>query len=50
MTDPTEPTPTSSSRSHAPGAAADLGELWPVFLIAPGLWILFNAARRTDRL
>jgi uncharacterized membrane protein len=26
------------------------GELWPLFLIALGLWILLNAARRTDRL
>jgi Domain of unknown function (DUF5668) len=28
----------------------DLGELWPIFLIALGLWILINAARRNDRL
>ena len=27
-----------------------LGELWPLFLIALGLWILLNAARHTDRL
>ena len=26
------------------------GELWPLFLIALGLWILLSAARRTDRL
>jgi hypothetical protein len=25
------------------------GELWPIFLIALGLWILLNAARRDDR-
>ena len=28
----------------------NLGELWPLFLIALGLWILLNAARRGDRL
>jgi cell wall-active antibiotic response 4TMS protein YvqF len=27
----------------------NLGELWPLFLIAFGLWILLNAARRDDR-
>jgi hypothetical protein len=25
------------------------GELWPIFIIALGLWILLNAARRDDR-
>jgi Domain of unknown function (DUF5668) len=28
----------------------DLGDLWPIFVIALGLWILVNAARRDDRL
>ena len=28
----------------------DLGELWPLFIIALGLWILLNAARRNERL
>jgi hypothetical protein len=28
----------------------DIGELWPIFLIALGLWILLSAARRSDRL
>jgi Domain of unknown function (DUF5668) len=28
----------------------NLGELWPILLIALGLWILVNAARRNDRL
>lgn len=28
----------------------DIGELWPVLVIALGLWIVLSAARRSDRL
>jgi hypothetical protein len=28
----------------------DLGELWPILVIALGAWIVLSAARRPDRL